>query len=195
MIRGILLAAGAGTRFGADKLLHPVADGVPLAVAAARTLAAVLPGSLAVVRPGAPELARWLAAQGLEVVVNPRAGQGMGASLARGVAAAREADGWVIALADMPWVQADTVAAVAGALAAGAVLAAPLYRGRRGHPVGIGREFLDELLALRGDAGARALLRREAGRLRELATADPGAVWDVDRPRDLAPSRRPCQQL
>jgi CTP:molybdopterin cytidylyltransferase MocA len=56
-ICGILLAAGAAKRFGGGKLLHPLPDGTPLGVAAARNLAMALPGVLAVVRPGDSALA------------------------------------------------------------------------------------------------------------------------------------------
>lgn len=51
-IVGILLAGGSARRFGADKLLHPLPDGVPIAVAAARNLAAALPRVVAVDDPG-----------------------------------------------------------------------------------------------------------------------------------------------
>ena len=59
-ITGILLAAGSARRFGSNKLLHPLLTGVPIAVTAARNLVAVLPRSIAVVRPGADELAALL---------------------------------------------------------------------------------------------------------------------------------------
>ncbi len=51
-IAGILLAAGAATRFGLPKLLYPLPDGVPLGIAAARTLIQAVPHTLAVVQPG-----------------------------------------------------------------------------------------------------------------------------------------------
>ena len=101
-ITGILLAAGSARRFGSNKLLHPLLTGVPIAVTAARNLVAVLPRCVAVVRPGADELAALLRAEGLEVVVCPNADEGMGASLACAAAAAGEAQGYLVALADMP---------------------------------------------------------------------------------------------
>ncbi len=186
-ISGILLAAGAGSRFGGGKLLHPLADGTPLGVAAARNLRAALPDVLAVVRPGDDELAARLQAAGCEVTVCTEAAQGMGHSLAHAVAARRDADGWVIALADMPALRAATIGAVAQALADGAVLAAPFHQGRRGHPVGIGGCFRDELLRLAGDAGARDLIAAHAGRMHRIACDDAGVLLDIDRREDLPP--------
>lgn len=183
-IIGVLLAAGAGRRFGGPKLLAPLADGTPLALAAARTLIAGVDRALAVVPPDAPSLAEMLAGAGLSVVINRRPARGMGASLAAGVAAAPDAAGWVIALGDMPWVPAQVVQQVTQTLRAGALIAAPECDGCRGHPVGFAAALGPELARLRGDRGARALLERYG--LQEVPTTDLGVLRDVDRPRDLA---------
>ncbi|HJX18151.1 MAG TPA: nucleotidyltransferase family protein [Acidiferrobacterales bacterium] len=185
-IAGILLAAGCGSRFGANKLLAPLADGTPLAIAAARRLRSALGEVVAVVRPADPELSALLAAEGLRVVVCENAHAGMGASLAAGVAASREAHGWLIALADMPFIQDSTLQCAAQALKTGALLVAPFHAGRRGHPVGFHSGFRDELLALSGDAGARAILVRHATSLTRFDVDDAGVVQDVDTPADLA---------
>ncbi len=183
---GILLAGGAGVRFGGGKLLAPLADGTPVGVAACRALASVLRSPIAVVRPGDDVLADLLEGAGARVVHCERAHEGMGASLACAVAASRDAGGWVVALADMPWVAPATIRAVADAIAGGASLAAPVIRGERGHPVGFAASHREALLALRGDEGARAILARAAGTLVRLDVDDPGALRDVDRPSDLA---------
>jgi molybdenum cofactor cytidylyltransferase len=156
-----------------------------LAVASAQALVAALPGAIAVVRPGHPALASALEGVGLRVVVCGDAVEGMGASLACAVRAEADADGWVVALADMPFVRPATIAAVVARLRAGAALCAPTWDGARGHPVGIAARYAPELAALRGDAGARDLLRREADRLDLLPTDDPGVLQDVDTRADL----------
>ncbi|MEX1073643.1 MAG: NTP transferase domain-containing protein, partial [Burkholderiales bacterium] len=79
---GLLLAAGSATRFGSDKLQHPLPHGVSIAVQAARHLKAEIPRVVAAVRPQAAETARALEAEGCEVVICERAAEGMGASLA-----------------------------------------------------------------------------------------------------------------
>lgn len=184
----ILLAAGSATRFGSDKLLHPLPHAVPIAIQAARHLREVFGGEvLATIRPGAKTLADLLDREGCKVVVCENAAQGMGASLACAVRAAADAEGFVVALADMPFIRASTIAAVREALAAGAPLAAPFFRARRGHPVGIAGRFRAELEGLRGDEGAKSLLARHAGELVKVPVGDPGAIRDIDAPGDLAP--------
>ena len=182
----ILLAAGAGTRFGGGKLLHPLEDGAAIAAHAARNLAAAGLPVTAVVRPGDFPLAELLEQEGCYVTVCPDADRGMGVSLAHGVTAARDAGGWIVALADMPGIRPATIARVAQALAAGADIAAPAYQGDRGHPVGFSRRFLHELQAMTGDSGARALVQRNQALVRLIDTDDPGVLFDIDRRDDLA---------
>ncbi len=190
-IVGLLLAAGQGRRFGGDKLLQPLADGTPVAVAAARALKAACADSIAVLRPEQDALAALLEAEGLRVVRCAAARSGMGYSLAAGVAASRDARGWLVALADMPCIRVATLQAVAELIGGGAALAAPSYAGRRGHPVGFAARWRDALLALEGDEGARAILEQSRFLLHVLETDDPGVLQDVDSPADLAALRLP----
>ena len=149
---------------------------------------------IAVVRPGAAELADALKSEGCEVVVCDNAAEGMGASLACAARAAAHfeprADGYLVALGDMPFVRRTTIAAVRDALAAGAPLAAPYFRARRGHPVALSKVFYKELLALRGDEGAKKLLAAHQHALKKIPVGDPGVVRDIDTPEDLAPPLR-----
>lgn len=185
MIRGVLLAAGEARRFGADKLMQRLPDGRPLAVAAAEALLGGVDAAVAVVRPGRDDLIAALTVTGCAVVVCPRADEGMGASLSCGVEAAAEADGWLIALADMPGLRPETITALAARLRAGAALVAPVHGGERGHPVGFAAEFGAALTALRGDTGAREILRANRERLELVPVDDPGVLLDVDTPADL----------
>jgi molybdenum cofactor cytidylyltransferase len=186
VIQGLLLAAGNSSRFGANKLLHPLADGVPVGLAAARHLAAALGEVLVVVRPEDAALIRLLETAALGRVVRcAESYQGMGHSLACGVSVTPTADGWVVALADMPYVRPASIREVARRLASGASIAAPVYRGQRGHPVGFAAGFYGDLVALRGDSGARPLIERHRDRAVLFAWDDPGTVYDLDRPEDL----------
>ena len=185
-IAGILLAAGASRRFGADKLLHPLPDGMPIALASALALFAAVPRMVAVLRAEHGELAQLFAEHGIATVVAERATAGMGASLAAGIAATQDARGWLVALADMPLVKSETMRAVADRLRKGAAIAAPRYRGQRGHPVGFAARFRARLLALDGDEGARALLREFADEVVLIDCGDAGTLADIDLPGDLA---------
>jgi molybdenum cofactor cytidylyltransferase len=184
-IAAILLAAGSGSRFGGEKLLHPLEDGVAIAAHAARSLLAATPDVIAVVRWGDFPLYDMLEQEGCQVTMFKGAARGMGASLAHGVAQARGADGWVVALADMPRVSPDTAQRVVAALVEGALVAAPVCKGERGHPVGFGAALRDELLALDGDQGARAVVEKHGDAVRLIECADPGIFYDIDRKADL----------
>ncbi len=186
-IVGLLLAAGSASRFGSDKLLHRLPHGFPIAVQAARHLGAEIAPVFAVVSARSGELAALLQAEGCQVSVCPNAEAGMGASLAWAVRAAGEADGYLVALADMPFVRPSSIAAVRDALLAGAALAAPYFHARRGHPVGIAGRFRAELEALGGDAGARRIVAAHEAELVKVPVGDPGVIRDIDRPGDLAP--------
>lgn len=196
-IAGILLAAGRGTRFGGDKLLAPLPDGAlkmppgsTIGVAAATHLASALSGSIAVVRIGDVVLADTLRGAGLRIVECASADEGMGRSLASGVIAMSEAQGWVVALADMPWIAPSTIRAVADALDAGASIVAPSYRGTRGHPVGFARRHFAALCALQGDEGARSIVAAHVDELTLVDVDDAGIIRDIDTPAALAARRQ-----
>ena len=185
MIIAILLAGGAASRFGGDKLLHPLEDGVAIGAHAARNLVAAGLEVVAVVKTGDFPLYDMLEQEGCGVTFCQHSELGMGASLAHGVEAARNAEGWVIALGDMPRIRPDTIKLVAQALSDGAAIAAPTYRGERGHPVGFSSQFRDELTRLSSDSGARAVLERHQDKIRLIECDDPGVLFDVDRQDDL----------
>ncbi len=182
-IVGVLLAAGFSRRYGANKLIQRLPDGTLIAVAAGRNLRAALPESIAVVRPDVPELADALLKEGLRVVICDTAHLGMGASLAHAVRATIDADGWVVALADMPFILPESIRAVAREIQAGRAIVATRYAGERGHPVGFTSRYRTELASLSGDEGARQILQRDP--VAVVACADPGVIRDIDTPGDL----------
>lgn len=191
-IVGVLLAAGVGRRYDPTgtrlKLLEPVLAGphagMPLALAAFRSLRAACADVVAVVRPADTDLQvrlhGLLAADGAELATCAAADSGMGHSIACGISASLDAAGWVVALADMPSVSAATAAAVRDAVAAGHETAAPVFHGQRGHPVAFSRTCRGALLALTGDRGARDVLAEYPPRLVEVD--DPGCLHDIDTP-------------
>ena len=185
LIVGVLLAAGSGSRFGGDKLLHPLGDGVAIAAHAARNLVAVVSDVVAVVRWGDFPLYEMLEQEGCQVTMFQGAARGMGASLAHGIGRARGADGWVVALADLPRVAPETMRSLVAALAEGATIVAPVHKGERGHPVGFGAALREELLALDGDQGARSVLERHRDALKLIDCPDSNVLYDIDRKSDL----------
>jgi molybdenum cofactor cytidylyltransferase len=159
-------------------------------VQAARHLKSEIQDVVAVVRPDCEELEKSLAAEGCTVVVCENAAEGMGASLACAAKAAGEARGYLVALGDMPFIRRSSIAAVRDAIAAGAPLAAPYFRTRRGHPVGISGRFFKDLLACAGDEGAKKLLFAHEKDLVKVPVGDPGVIRDIDTPDDLTPPLR-----
>lgn len=184
-VAGILLAAGRGVRFGGPKLLARMPDGICVGAASLRHLLAAIPDVVAVVRPDDNALVAALGANGARILRCANAGDGMGASLACGVRARPDAAGWVVALADMPWIEPATIARVAGAVAEGATVAAPFRNGERGHPVGFGAACFAELAALSGDEGAKSVIAAHRDRVTRIDVADAGILRDVDAPTDL----------
>ena len=185
MITGILLAAGAGKRFGGGKLKQVLPNGLAICVASARNLVVAVDQVIAVVRPGDDATHELLAVEpNIKIVVCARAEEGMGHSLAAAVAASRANTNWIIALGDMPLIRPQTIRSVAEAIEQGASFAMPTYRGQRGHPVGIHSTFRNVLLALEGDAGARAIIAGNKSAVQLIEVDDPGVLVDVDTVAD-----------
>jgi molybdenum cofactor cytidylyltransferase len=182
----LLLAAGAGRRFGGDKRLARLPEGPTLLQVCVRSvLASGLPLCVCL-GPGDAAAESLLRETGAPWVNCPGAGAGMGHTLAEGIARAPGWEATLVALADMPWIAAETFSAVAAASGPRRIVV-PTLAGRRGHPVAFGADFYPALRALAGDRGARGMLASHPESVRELALSDPGILRDVDRPGDLRP--------
>lgn len=190
----VVLAAGAGRRFGGRKLLASYGDGLLLDGALAAAFAAPVSRVLLVVGADAEAVEHaalaWAGRNGrdgrLSIVQAPDHAQGMGASLRRGAAAAAGAEGLFVFLGDMPRVPHGVLTTLAQAVRAGAAAAAPVFQGRRGNPVLLGAALLPLLDTLQGDAGARAILQTLGPDLALVESPDDGVLFDVDTPGDLA---------
>jgi molybdenum cofactor cytidylyltransferase len=113
---------------------------------------------------------------------------GMGDSIARGVAATPDAQGWLILPADLPMILHSTLTAVAEALQGSAAVVQAFVDGKAAHPVGFKEQCRERLLALHGDEGARSVVQyfKALGLWQALAIDDAGALQDVDTLADLA---------
>ncbi|MGW3785641.1 nucleotidyltransferase family protein [Micromonospora chokoriensis] len=183
VIAGLLLAAGAGRRYGRPKALVEL-DGEPLVRRGVRLLA---DGGCApvhvVLGAGADEVPEL---PGAVPVRHDRWSDGLGSSLRRGLASLPAyAPGAVVVLVDQPLLSPVAVRRVREAYAAEAVVVAT-YAGRPGHPILLCRRtwpLLDRYAA--GDRGARDLLRERPDLVVEVPCDDVGAPVDVDTPADL----------
>ncbi len=194
-LEAIVLAAGAGRRFGGGKLNAPWRGGRMIDGALAAALAAPVRSVRVVVGadPAVREAARALAAarggaHRLHIVEAIDHAEGMGASLRAGVRALpADCEGAFVFLGDMPLVPPSIGLVLARRLTSGVQAAAPTHEGRRGHPVLFGRDLLPTLATAQGDQGARGALAGLGGRLVLVPVDDPGVLIDVDRPGDLPP--------
>jgi molybdenum cofactor cytidylyltransferase len=186
MISAILLAAGSGSRFGGGKLLAQLPDGTPIGVASWRNMASAVSRCIVVVRAGDSALRHMFESEGAEVVECSDAHLGMSRSLIAGLRAASEADGWLIALGDMPYISPRTITAVSDAIASNALIALPTYHGSRGHPVGLSARLREELFTVQGDEGAREVVKRHTDDCLLVACDDdPGILRDIDTRADI----------
>ncbi len=115
----------------------------------------------------------------------------MATSLATGIANLDPEiiDGALICLGDMPRVRAAHLDAIVAAVADGVHIVVPTHERRRGNPVLLGRAVFADVLALRGDVGARSLIERHADRVRAVAIDDPAVLTDVDTAAQIAELR------
>ncbi len=184
----VVLAAGAGTRFGGGKLR---ADwrGKPLIRWAVEAACASPAHSVAVVTGADPEVgaaARCDCSAPLVVIGAMDWAEGLAASLRAGFSSAPTAvDGVFVFLGDMPRTPHDLGPKLCAALAGGAKAAAPVHAGRRGHPVLVGRALLDQVATVSGDTGLNAVLDALGPALALVETDDDGVLFDVDTPEQL----------
>ena len=193
VVVGLLLASGFGRRFDADgrrnKLLARLPDGQTLVCASARALCNALEHVAVVVPTRGTLIEAALSDLPVRLIRNARAMEGMGASIAVGIAALEaefpKARGWLIALGDMPFVMPRTIRSIADAvgLRGHARIVAPTYDGRRGHPVGFDRTLTAALMGLQGDVGASVLMKAES--VTAIPCDDRGIVEDIDTRDDL----------
>lgn len=179
----IVLAAGSSRRFGADKREALLRDGRSLLEATLNSIPPLFEQRILVLHPGDEALVATHAAT-WQTIIASTAVHGMGHSLAAGLAAATGDTGVLVVLADMPAVSTTTYAALVRLLRRDR-LVLPRHDGKRGNPVGIGRDFFAELGMPEGDHGARRLLDAHANAIHWLDCDDAGILKDIDKPADL----------
>lgn len=184
-VAGVVLAAGAGRRFGMPKALVDY-DGELLVDRAARTLAAGGCAPVVVVLgAAADEVQQRASLTGVITAINPDWPTGMASSLRTALTALADtgADAALVLPVDMPGVTAEAVRRVA-AHAASSALVAAAYGDTRGHPVLLGRDHWAGVSAAAvGDAGARDYLRQHTVTL--VTCDDVSEGFDIDRPEHI----------
>jgi molybdenum cofactor cytidylyltransferase len=185
----VILAAGAGRRFGGGKLLAPL-DGVPMI---RRTAQAVTAGGfdevLVIIGEHVRLIGDALAGLDCHLVEATDWQQGISASIRAGVAGLPdEGEGAFLFLGDMPLVPVALCSELARLAQHSGYAARPRVDGKPGHPVCFVRSALPDLMQLSGDRGAGDALKDRA--LAYLDTDDSGALLDIDDAASLALAER-----
>jgi molybdenum cofactor cytidylyltransferase len=187
----LILAAGEGQRYrqhsNEDKLLAPNraddSSAIPILLATLNACAGLTERCVLVLTDDQPQriafAQRHTPALGIELLcIHSR---GLGHSLAQAVGFTRSAPGWLVALADMPYIKSATWQRMAQAVQP-AALAVPTFQNRRGHPRVIGNRYASQLCELNSDLGAQHLFGLPA--VEEIELDDPGILIDIDIPTD-----------
>jgi molybdenum cofactor cytidylyltransferase len=184
----IVLAAGLGRRFDATshKLEQMLGSATVLSSSLTRVMSSGLPLIVVTTERLAESVQALVARRDMVVVAGDAPGSGMGLSIAAGVQARPQAEGWLVMPADMPLVRATTLQAVARAIREHPIAFAQ-HQGRKGHPVGFSAELYSELSRLTGDEGARRVVARYPAMPVEVD--DPGVLLDIDTTDDLLVAR------
>jgi CTP:molybdopterin cytidylyltransferase MocA len=182
VIGGLVLAAGAGTRFGSSKQLA-LLEGRPLLEHAVRAMTASPVGRVLVVLGSeAEDVAAGIDLRGAEVLLCRRWEEGQSASLASGLAELSHCEAVVVTLGDQPRISPDAIRRVIAARGDAAAVRAT-YGGEPGHPVLLEHDLFERLRDVTGDHGARNLLVSVP--TREVPCDDLGGGEDVDTPAEL----------
>lgn len=180
----ILMASGAGLRFGENKLLRTL-DGRTLAERAMDACPAARFSPAAVVSRY-PEILALAEARGYLALENPGAEEGISASIRVGMARMGDADGALFAVCDQPWLTWESVARVLSAFEVRPdSICALSWDGKKGNPCLFPRRFFPELSALTGDTGGGAVIRAHPASLHLVEALAERELRDVDTPGDL----------
>jgi len=181
----VVLAAGASSRMGdAHKLLEPF-GGRPMVTWAVEAALGAGARPVVVVTGARADEVEAVLPDGAIPVRNPDWREGMASSLAAGIRAlGPRVECAAIALGDMPLVRPEHYRALLAAWHPGAIVV-PTRDGRRGHPVLWSADHFDEIAALRGDRGARAVMDAHPGAVVTVPAPDDAVLVDVDAPGDL----------
>jgi molybdenum cofactor cytidylyltransferase len=188
-IAALVLAAGESRRMGdANKLTIPV-DGTPMVARVVDALQQSRAQRVIVITGHEPErIEEALSGRDVEFVHNPDYAEGIGSSVRMGITALDDdADGALVALGDMPWVNTEVINRLVDAFTTGGELSIfiPMFGGKRGNPVLWGSQHFPELLALSGDVGGKALFDRHATAICYVNVESASVNTDVDTPDAL----------
>lgn len=179
----VVLAAGQSSRFGNQKMSHFIGNGKTILRTGIEQYQKVF-SHITVVISNDANVKREMAKLKVNVVVLNDPTKGMSQSLIAGIQSQANADAWLIALGDMPYIKTQTLTELVDPSTRNNIVV-PVCSGRRGNPVIFGCDFQKGLLSLQGDVGAKKLLNSNQLSLLEVPVDDIGVLHDIDHPEDV----------
>lgn len=191
MIATVILAAGESRRMGSLKQMLAWGEDTLLGKTISIFQEAAAGPIYVVVGNEGSRIKRQLADRKVIWVDNHNYRQGMSSSIEAGIKALpMEAEAVLLALGDLPLLKPETVKKITICFRQGKYrLIVPVSQGRTGHPVLIAKEFFPELLKLKGDVGAKQIIRENREQVYYLEVDDPGIFLDIDEPHTYAKLR------
>jgi molybdenum cofactor cytidylyltransferase len=178
-ISAIVLAAGASRRFGDGDKLASLYQGRALLHWALSALGAFAFHEILLVTRKGQVLPDLGAVPDYRIVVNPEAETGMASSIASGIDNLAPCDAAFVVLGDMPKVPPTLYAQLVALWPEGDIIQ-PVHKGQPGNPVLFAAKVFDDLKALKGDEGARALIASGRYRVIRIGVNVPGIHFDID---------------
>jgi molybdenum cofactor cytidylyltransferase len=192
-IGAVVLAAGASSRMGSDKLLTELGGQAMVRRVVEAVLGSEASPVIVVTGHKAEAVREALPGHSVRFINNPDFPSGLSSSLKLGLKALPEdCDGAVIVLGDMPAVTPALIDKLIGAFAPaeGRALCVATHGGKRGNPVLFARRFFEEIESIEGDVGARGLIGAYPDLVCEVEADSDAPLIDIDTPEDLAAYRR-----
>lgn len=184
----IILAAGRGSRFGGEKLMARLPSGeIVIDLVIKKTIQA-FDDYCCVVRADDTNLQQHLDKNQWRWVIANRADEGMSQSLIRGMETFPKAAGWFFVLADMPYLLSSTFVKLRRSFIDSNYqprIIVPCHKGKAGNPIGLSEHFKLDLGALKGDVGARSIVKQYRDARIFIDVEDAGIFHDIDHPNDM----------
>jgi molybdenum cofactor cytidylyltransferase len=193
LIAAIVLAAGVSSRMGRAKQTLLLSGKPMLEMVLDAYRRAGVDMIVVVLGAHAAQIRKMVNLNKETVVLNRLFRNGMSGSLRLGLRAAeKDADAVIVALGDQPFLSPATIRSMIEAHSGSkAPVVVPVYHGVRGNPVLFDRSVFPELMRIRGDKGAKSVVERHRGSLREVPVEDRGVLVDIDTPSDYSKATAP----
>lgn len=184
MITAIILAAGLSSRMGFPKQLLELGNRTLVRIVTENVLASAVDKVLVITGYRTVEVSAALKGLPVETIFNPHFKQGQGSSLTLGVKSIDvNTTAFLVFMCDQPLISTSLINTVISEFKARHSLALrPIYRGMPGHPVIFSYSLSSELEALKGDEGARQVLKKLGNKVDYLPVQDEAVILDVDTP-------------